>query len=709
MIIAGIIGSLAGSGSVKNITQQSIYFTPIQEGQQQTIIVQTENWDNSLVYWRITDGSNTTLTSQVDSASGSFYGGNGTNQHTINFTFNADATTDGPLSYYVKFGTSQGANDILIIGPETCRDSSQLPALVLDVDPASLSSPLYGLNGWTDASGQGNNLSIGNGSKSADNGGTLVFNGTSTYAGDLSNSNLNSSVYSTISLSAWIKPTAATGSTQVIIAKELCYKLEITINGSIAWMTGKGYPNWEVTTYVDAGAVTAGAWSQVVATSDANYTRIYVNGVKIAETSGNIIGANTAQFDIGCYNSANDFFAGSMGEIKVWNYAITEAAVASQYNATAARYGLSPLPLSLSFPGTGNPYLLVSNTQSDWNLGSAYTIEFWSKSANASTGVGVGRTVVSQGYSSNNLDVGYINGHLFSKGGEVYWNEPTPGVWTHVAVVGGGADHAKIYYNGVYQTDWNTDVLSNSSSDLAVGRRGPNSSSQGFYGKLAMIHIYNAVKYTENFNPSVSYGSQDGTVLLLSSANPLSDLALYELNGVSTVACNLDAIYISKSAYPNLNTQVHVGDTVVNASILTFDAVVSGAVFAPNGDPDNWGVPISPGWPAVSTVNFSGVGRHPVSVQGAVSISTDFPHILEGVHNAFDGGTAGYAYVSNSNPNYALVSQIPVGATIFSNLWTGARTVISSQLQSGVSSWEIHYDATGLGLTSTSDTYKFIW
>jgi hypothetical protein len=225
-----------------------------------------------------------------------------------------------------------------------------------------------------------------------------------------------------------------------------------------------------------------------------------------------------------------------------------------------------------------------------------------------------------------------------------------------------------------------------------------------------MLHIYNAVKYTENFNPSVSYGSQDGSVLLLSSGDPFTDIAGYELNGVSTVANNLGAIYISKSSYPNLNTQIHVGDTVVNASNSpTFDAVVSGAVFAPNGDPDNWAVPISPGWPSVSTVNFIGAGRHPISVQGAVTTSTDFPHILEGIHNAFDGGTAGYAYVSNSNPNYALVSQIPVGATIFSNLWTGVKTVISSQYQSGVSCWEIHYDATGLGLTSTSDTYKFIW
>jgi len=53
-------------------------------------------------------------------------------------------------------------------------------------------------------------------------------------------------------------------------------------------------------------------------------------------------------------------------------------------------------------------------------------------------------------------------------------------------------------------------------------------------------------------------------------------------------------------------------------------STVTGAVFTPNGDPDNWAVPVSPGWGSVGTVNFSGP-KHPISVQGAVTTSTDFP------------------------------------------------------------------------------------
>jgi hypothetical protein len=126
MIIAGLMGALAttGGGGDPALTLVSTAYSPVNEGQQQSITVQAANWNNSIIYWRVTNSSNTTLTSQVNTASGSFYGGYATHQHTVSFTFNADATTEGPLSYYVKFSSSPGANDILIIGPETCNDTS---------------------------------------------------------------------------------------------------------------------------------------------------------------------------------------------------------------------------------------------------------------------------------------------------------------------------------------------------------------------------------------------------------------------------------------------------------------------------------------------------------------------------------------------------------------------------------------------------------
>jgi hypothetical protein len=691
----------SGGGGGKSAALTSTFFEPLNEGQQQTIGVDFTNWDGSDAYWTVTDSGGYPMGGQVDQDSGTLNPGTGNSYQTFNFTFASDATTEGPVSYYIRLGSTVHGNEYFNEGPKTVRDSSQTPALVLDVDPASISTPMYGLSGWYNT--EGDPLAISNGSKSANNGGTLVFNGTSTYVSDAGYNFLTNATYGTITLSAWIKPTAVTGPTQTIIAKELCYKIIIANDGRIVWMTAKGYAPWEVTTYIDAGIVTAGAWAQVVATVNADYTRIYINGVKITETTGNVIGANTSTFNIGAYDNTNDLFAGSMGEVKIWNYAITETTIIEQYNATADRYGRSPLPFSLNFPA-GNPYLLVSNTQSDWNLGNTYTIEYWSKGASPSYPSAI-RTVMSQGPGNSNIDLGMMQGGLLVKNSRVDYPEPsvggvpttvfnisspggwngngnwtnlattggtgtglrisvagaqggyanavgivTPGsgytsgdvitavgessvsftigncspigLWTHVAYVRNGVSNAQIYYNGVNQTQFSM-TLNNGGSDLNIGRRA-GINGQGFLGKLAMIRISNTAKYLDNFSPSLSYGVESDTRLMLGSDNPLTDLSLYELNGLTTSGNNGGTIYFSKATYPNLNNQIRAGDTVVKVSDST-TSTVTGAVFTPNGDPDNWGVPVSPGWGSVSTVNFSGPGRHPISVQGAVTTSMDFP------------------------------------------------------------------------------------
>ena len=620
MILAGLMGSVAAAGGGKSAELTSTFFEPLNEAQEQTMEITFTNWDGSTAYWMLVDGAGNPLNLQVDSYNGQLSPGTGTSVQTIHFTPFGDQTTEGSLSYYLRLGASYGTSDYFSDGPHVIRDGSQTPALKLDVDPASLPTSMLGLNGWTNT--VGDPLAISNGSKSANNGGTLVFNGLSTYVSDAGYNFLTNATYGTITLSAWIKPIAVGGSTQTIIAKELCYKIIITNDGRIAWMTAKGYEPWEITAYVDAGIVTAGAWAQVVTTVNADYTRIYVNGVKITETTGNVIGANNSTFNIGAYDNTNDRFAGSMGEVKIWNYAITEATVITEYNTTAARYGRSPLPLSLNFPGTGNPYVLVSNTQSDWNLGSTYTIEYWSKEANASTGVGVFRTVMSQTAAFGSIDVGYSSGNLLWNNSQPSYAEPTPGTWTHVAWVRESGDgNISLYYNGVFQTNFNAGpALTDGGSDLYIGKRAIYN-GQGFYGKLAMLRISTTAKYTSGFNPSVAYGVEADTRLMLGN-DPLTDLALYELNGLTTSANNGSTLYFSKATYPNLNNQIQSGDTVVSVS-PSISAVVTAAVYT--ADPSNWGVDVSPNMGGVGAVNFSGPRRHPISVQGAVAVSSDFP------------------------------------------------------------------------------------
>ena len=627
MILAGLIGTLSASGgATKSISLGSIAYNTISEGVEQTVNLDYVSWDNSTVYWTIKNNLGAELTGQVTPVSGDFNPGSGSGTYSINFTFDVDTTTDGSLTYYLYVGSIPGSGDYITSSGYTVRDSSQAQALFLDVDPASIVTA-YGLVGWTDASGKGNNIFVSNGTKSTDNGGVLIFDGTTTYAGDVMDSNLSHAIFGSVTVSAWIKPSVV-NVTQTIISKEICYKMIITSDGRIAWMVGDvSGNNWTTTIYAAAGLVTAGAWAHVAAVVDTNATKIYVNGILAGTGGGATLITNSYKFAIGAYNSSSnnygDYFGGRMGQVKLWNYALTDTDVIGQYNTTATRYGLSVIPLSLDFPGTGNPYVLVSNTQTDWNLGTTYTIEYWSKETNASTSNI--RTVMSQGPDSGKIDLGYMYGHLLFNNTEPTFAEPTPAVWTHVAFVReSGSGNITLYYNGLLQTTFSAGTaLSDGSSDLYIGKRGAAVNGQGFYGKLAMLRISTTAKYLTAFDPSLTYGVEADTKLML-RYDPLVDTSIYELNGIVTSQGNGSTIYFSKTTYPNLNNQVKAGDTVVDAGTLD-TSTVTAAVYT--ADPDNWGINISPPQPG-GTKNFSSTGRHPISVQGAVGISTDFPSYL---------------------------------------------------------------------------------
>ena len=177
-------------------------------------------------------------------------------------------------------------------------------------------------------------------------------------------------------------------------------------------------------------------------------------------------------------------------------------------------------PFSLSFNGSSS-YLGVQNTQSDWALNRTWTIEFWSKANTASSGGNL-LTVMCQDYTDgNSIQILYQNGFQI-KGGTTLAAEPTPGVWTHVALVSTVGDGVTLYYNGVSQSTGGYYSLNNSSADLAIGKRGPGN-FQYFNGKLALIRISSTAKYTADFTPSITYGVEGDTRLMLGSTTPLVD------------------------------------------------------------------------------------------------------------------------------------------------------------------------------------------
>jgi hypothetical protein len=319
----------------------------------------------------------------------------------------------------------------------------------------------------------------------------------------------------------------------------------------------------------------------------------------------------------------------------------------------------------------GVPYAVSDlNNQGGWNQ--AY---YSNIATTGGTGSGLTVDVAAGGggyinigtISINNPGSGYTNGDVITINNEN--NLPaqftisvtTQGVWTHVAIVNnGGGSAQKVYYNGVEQAkvsgSYTSNGKTNTSDDIYIGRLAPNSASH-FDGKLAMIRISNAAKYLTAFTPSTAYGVESDTVLFLDSDTPLIRQSYYELNGLTASANGGNTIYFAKSTYPDLNNQVQVGDTVVSGSDPT-TSVVTGAVFTPNGDPDNWGVLVSPGWLSLpGTISFSGTRSESVTNNGTTELES-FPATY--TVRQWLGSYSG----PNNSDIFVLIADYPDAATI---------------------------------------------
>jgi hypothetical protein len=371
-------------------------------------------------------------------------------------------------------------------------------------------------------------------------------------------------------------------------------------------------------------------------------------------------------------------------------------------------------PFSLQFNQPQGDYLSTP-ASTDWNLGTSWTIEFWLNANSSGDGSanmtgGIWGLLNQEGWAATNaINIAISDSKLVVGQGAQYddvrYTEPTPAQWTHVAIVN-DAGTQKVFYNGVEQTKvsgtFGTANYTNSTDSLAIGNISGGNNS--FDGKMAMVRISNTAKYAAAFTSTVTYGVESDTRLFLDLGYPLSDTSYYELNNVSVVANNLTTIFISKSAYPNLDKQVRVGNTVTKVSDST-TCIVTAAVFT--ADPDNWGVDVSPGWGGVTTVNFTGA-RHTI-VNNGTTVSEEFPNTFTGLVHPFSGGTLGLTYCLANDPRFAESAAIPIGARITSNIaGFGIRTVTDSLVTGG--NRFISYNPTGLtGVTSTSHVFNFYW
>jgi hypothetical protein len=159
-------------------------------------------------------------------------------------------------------------------------------------------------------------------------GGALSFNGTSNWVTVPDADSLD--LTTGMTLEAWVQPTALGSLWRTVILKEQPGNLIYALYAG----DGLGRPATDVFTTADKGfsgatALTLSTWVHLAATYDATTQRLFVNGVQVAtKATTGAIKVSTGVLRIGGNNSwTNEWFAGLIDEVRVYNKALTAAEI----------------------------------------------------------------------------------------------------------------------------------------------------------------------------------------------------------------------------------------------------------------------------------------------------------------------------------------------------------------------------------------------
>jgi hypothetical protein len=227
----------------------------------------------------------------------------------------------------------------------------------LHLDAANPSSYPGSGTTWTDLSGISSNVTLANTTYQAANGGSIVFNGTTSYA----NFNANIGTTNVVTVEMWVKTNslnAPGGSMYFGFSK---YDLW-TYGGNIGYNTAGG-DQYGITSARATTLGIEGAWKHIVCVMNAGSNagnKIYINGT--SETMSQIAGTFSTVNSV--FNSgagrisswtfdANWYMNMNVASFKVYNRELTQAEITNNFNSTKQRFypdnsGLSPETASSS-------------------------------------------------------------------------------------------------------------------------------------------------------------------------------------------------------------------------------------------------------------------------------------------------------------------------------------------------------------------------
>jgi hypothetical protein len=190
----------------------------------------------------------------------------------------------------------------------------------------------------------------------------VALDGVNDHVSVLNSSSLD--IPAAIAIEAWIKPTAlpAAGSFASVVTKPESYSLQF--NGPRLEFT---LIQFGVRQRLQApvGAIAAGQTYHVVATFDGTTRRLFVNGAEVANSP--LTGSATSSASglaIGSWDGQQEFFAGSIDDVAVYDRALPAARVAAHYTEGA---GSPPPPAAVAAPsGLGATVVSTSRIDLGW-------------------------------------------------------------------------------------------------------------------------------------------------------------------------------------------------------------------------------------------------------------------------------------------------------------------------------------------------------
>lgn len=213
------------------------------------------------------------------------------------------------------------------------------PVLCLDAG-SKVSYPGTG-TAWTDLSGNANNGTLVNGPTfDSANGGSLVFDGVNDYA----STPLSLGGSTAFTLAAWVKTTVVNKEILATYGVTNIVELFILPTNKLsvyAYATGGSVAYRASTTSINTGS-----WVYCVGVYQGSSATLntYVNGVLDNGTlTGTIpasVSSGTSTVVVGNVNSGSYYFNGSMGQVSIYNRALTAAEIATNFELLRGRYGI---------------------------------------------------------------------------------------------------------------------------------------------------------------------------------------------------------------------------------------------------------------------------------------------------------------------------------------------------------------------------------